>query len=139
MLDGLTFRIEPGQKVGLCGEAGCGKSTTFLLLQRLFDAEPTGGPVLIDGIEIQKYNVHFLRQRIAMVAQQTILFKMTLRENITYGMNPAPSDEKVKEALKMAQALDFVEAKPDKLLTELTETGGGFSGGQMQRLSGLSI
>merc|ERR1719161_2649741 len=70
-----------------------------------------------------------------MVAQQTILFKMTLRENIAYGMKPMPSDGEIEQALKQAQAWDFIQAKPDKLLQMLTETGGGFSGGQMQRLA----
>eukprot|EP00746_Dinoflagellata_sp_MGD_P090748 gnl/MRDRNA2_/MRDRNA2_35865_c0_seq1.p1 gnl/MRDRNA2_/MRDRNA2_35865_c0~~gnl/MRDRNA2_/MRDRNA2_35865_c0_seq1.p1 ORF type:complete len:1032 (+),score=251.92 gnl/MRDRNA2_/MRDRNA2_35865_c0_seq1:100-3195(+) len=135
VLDGLSFTVEKGTKVGLCGEAGCGKSTTFLLLQRLFDPEPSGGPILIDGIDMRKYNVHFLRRRICMVAQQTVLFKTTVRENIWYGMQKQPPEEEIIAALKSAQALDFISAKPDKLLTLLTETGGGFSGGQMQRLA----
>ena len=70
-----------------------------------------------------------------MVAQKTVLFRTTVKENVGYGMWPPPSDEEVKEALKKAMAWDFIEEKPDQLLTMLTATGGGFSGGQMQRLA----
>ena len=69
VLNGLTFTIEPGQKVGICGEAGCGKSTTYLLLQRLFDPDASAGCILIDGIDMRRYDVHCLRRRICMVAQ----------------------------------------------------------------------
>jgi len=145
VLNGLTFEVKRGEKVGLCGEAGCGKSTTFLLLQRLFDADANSGHLLIDGKDIRQYDVHFLRQHISMVAQKSVLFKTTVKDNILYGVRrwQGRTDEEAKreqteavtEALKKAQAWDFIDAKPDKLLTVLTETGGGFSGGQMQRLA----
>ena len=110
VLTGLTISIEPGQKVGLCGEAGCGKSTTFLLLQRLFDADPSGGALLIDGVDIRRYDVHALRRRICMVAQQTVLFKTSVRENIVYGCEPRPSDADIRAALEQAQAWSFIHA-----------------------------
>lgn len=89
----------------------------------------------LDGRDIREYNIHYLRRAVCMVAQQSILFKTTVRENIAYGMKPMPSDAEITAALKKAQAWDFIDKKPDKLLTMLTETGGGFSGGQMQRLA----
>ena len=135
ILDGMSFEIEPGQKIGLCGSAGCGKSTAFQLIQRLYDADPSGGNVMLDGRDIREYNIHYLRRAVCMVAQQSILFKATVRENIAYGMKPMPSDAAIEAALKKAQAWEFIDEKPDKLLTMLTETGGGFSGGQMQRLA----
>ena len=135
VLDGLSFTIEKGQKLGICGSAGCGKSTAIQLIQRLYDVDPSGGAVFVDGVDIREYDVHFLRRRICTVAQQTILFKTSIRENVAYGCSPMPSDAEIKDALEKAQAWSFVDAKPDKLLTELTQTGGGFSGGQMQRLS----
>mmetsp|Transcript_96863 Transcript_96863/g.178059 ORF Transcript_96863/g.178059 Transcript_96863/m.178059 type:complete len:989 (-) Transcript_96863:482-3448(-) len=135
VLKGMTFEIRPGQKVGICGSAGCGKSTTMDLLQRLYDVDSDGGAIYLDGVDIRSYNVHFLRQRIGVVAQKTVLFKTTVRENIWYGMQSNPGDAAVEEALRQAQAWEFIQEKPDKLLTILTETGGGFSGGQMQRLA----
>ena len=94
--------------------------------------------MLIDGVDIRKYDVHFLRRKICMVAQKTILFRTTVTENIAYGMFPPPDDEEVVKALKLAQAWDFINEKPDKMRTMLSATGGGFSGGQMQRLARLS-
>lgn len=135
VLSGMTFEIKPGQKVGICGSAGCGKTTTIDLLQRLYDVDAGGGAVYLDGVDIRHYDVHFLRRRIGVVAQKTVLFKSTVRENIWYGMDSFPGDAAVEEALKQAQAWDFIQEKPDQLLTMLTETGGGFSGGQMQRLA----
>lgn len=105
------------------------------LLQRLYDVDTGSGAIFLDGVDIRHYNVHFLRQRIGVVAQRTVLFKCTVRENIWYGMESDPGDDAVEQALKQAQAWDFIQEKPDKLLTILTETGGGFSGGQMQRLA----
>lgn len=135
VLKGLSFEVSPGQKVGICGSAGCGKSTTMDLLQRLYNVDAGSGSIYLDGIDIQQYNVHFLRQRIGVVAQKTVLFKTTVRENIWYGMSSFPGEEAIEAALKQAQAWEFIQEKPDKLLTILTETGGGFSGGQMQRLA----
>lgn len=105
------------------------------LLQRLYDVDSGSGAVFLDDVDIRRYNVHFLRQRIGVVAQRTVLFKSTVGENIWYGMPSNPGDAAIEQALRQAQAWDFIQEKPDKLLTMLTETGGGFSGGQMQRLA----
>mmetsp|Transcript_148094 Transcript_148094/g.258357 ORF Transcript_148094/g.258357 Transcript_148094/m.258357 type:complete len:1030 (+) Transcript_148094:61-3150(+) len=135
VLNGMSFKIPKGLKVGICGEAGCGKSSTFYCIQRLYDVDPAGGAVFIDGHDIRSYNIHFLRRKIGVVGQKSVLFKTTVRDNVAYGLKPFPTDEEIKATLIKAQAWDFIDAKPDKLLTMLTETGGGFSGGQMQRLT----
>lgn len=139
---GVSYTVKRGQKIGICGSTGCGKSTGFGLLQRFYDVDPGDGMILIDGVDIREYDVHYLRQRIAMVSQKCVLFKTTVRENILYGMNSFSDDAVGKEdadnavtaALKLAQAWDFINDTPDKLLTHISETGGGFSGGQKQRL-----
>merc|ERR1719379_2270936 len=132
-LRGITFTIEAGQKAALGGHAGCGKSTVFKLLQRLY--EPSTGTVLIDGRPIQEYDVHALRSKIAIVAQENVLFATSILENITYGVKPEPSDEKVRAALKQASALSFVEAFPDQLRTRVGDRGVALSGGQRQRVA----
>eukprot|EP00927_Polykrikos_kofoidii_P040513 TRINITY_DN34616_c0_g1_i1.p1 TRINITY_DN34616_c0_g1~~TRINITY_DN34616_c0_g1_i1.p1 ORF type:complete len:1024 (+),score=204.76 TRINITY_DN34616_c0_g1_i1:73-3144(+) len=139
---GVSYFVKRGQKIGICGSTGCGKSTGFGLLQRFYDVDPGDGMILIDGVDIREYDVHYLRQRIAMVSQKCVLFKTTVKENILYGMNCFRDDAAGKEeamkaviaALKLAQAWNFINDTPDKLLTQISETGGGFSGGQKQRL-----
>merc|ERR1719160_772108 len=132
-LRGVSFSVEAGQKVALVGHAGCGKSTTFKLIQRLYD--PSAGMVLIDGRPIQDYDVHALRSKIAIVAQENGLFATSILENITYGMKPEPSEEEVKAALRQASALSFVEAFPDQLRTRVGDRGVALSGGQRQRVA----
>merc|ERR1719160_818486 len=132
-LRGVSFSVEAGQKVALVGHAGCGKSTTFKLIQRLYD--PCAGMILIDGHPIQDYDVHALRSKIAIVAQENVLFANSILENITYGMNPEPSEEEVKAALRQASALSFVEAFPDQLRTRVGDRGVALSGGQRQRVA----
>lgn len=135
VLRGMTWEVQPGQKVGVCGTAGCGKSTTFELLLRLYSPDPTGGAILVDGVDIARYDVHYLRRRIGLVAQKTVLFKTTIRENLWYGLPTYPGDDKLEEACRMAQIWDDLQAKPDKLLTVIMDDGGGFSLGQEQRIA----
>eukprot|EP00927_Polykrikos_kofoidii_P014063 TRINITY_DN16132_c0_g1_i1.p1 TRINITY_DN16132_c0_g1~~TRINITY_DN16132_c0_g1_i1.p1 ORF type:complete len:942 (-),score=173.02 TRINITY_DN16132_c0_g1_i1:53-2530(-) len=127
VLQGLSFTVEPGQKVALIGHTGCGKSSTMGLLQRLY--LPVKGTIKVDGRPIQDYNLHYLRSKIVIVDQFTVLFGGNVRDNITYGLTNA-SDEDVHAAIKDAVA-DFVYLKPDQLMTECT----GFSGGERQRLA----
>jgi ABC-type multidrug transport system fused ATPase/permease subunit len=129
----VTFVIEPGQMAGIVGHAGCGKSTIFKLIKRLYD--PTQGRILLDNKPLPEYSVHHLRRKIAVVAQENILFNTTLRENIVYGMNPQPSDEQVQRALRQASALEFVDAFPDKIYTMVGSRGLTLSGGQRQRIA----
>jgi len=132
VLKGLTFKVEPGQKVALIGHTGCGKSSTMSLLQRLY--EPTKGVIKIDGKPLKDYDIRYLRQRIVIVDQFTVLFAMSVRDNITYGMQGVP-DEEVEKACKEAAAWGFLEEKPDKLMTQVAVGGSNFSGGQRQRIA----
>ena len=132
-LQGMSFVVEPGQKVALVGSSGCGKSTCMQLLQRLYD--PISGTIEIDGRDIKEYDIHYLRSRVVIVDQHTVLFNKTIKENITFGLDCAVSDEDVIQALKDAQIWDFVNSKPDKLLHMIAENGKNLSGGQRQRLA----
>jgi len=129
----VSFSIEAGKMAALVGHAGCGKSTIFKLIKRLYD--PSAGCILLDGLPLPEYDVHHLRRKIAIVAQENILFNVTLRENVCYGVTPRPSDEAVREALKQASALEFVEAFPDNIYTMVGGRGLTLSGGQRQRVA----
>ena len=132
VLDGLSFVVEPGQKVALVGATGCGKSSCMGLLQRLY--EPTRGEILLDGVPLRDYDVHFLRSRVVIVDQSTVLFNATVRENVAYGLDDV-SDEEVIRALKDARAWDFVRERPDQLMSVIADGGKNLSGGQRQRLA----
>lgn len=129
----VSFVIEAGQMAGIVGHAGCGKSTIFKLIKRLYD--PTQGRIILDGRPLPEYCVHHLRRKIAVVAQENVLFNTTLRENIIYGMTPPPSDEQVQRALSQASVLEFVDALPDKIYTMVGSRGMTLSGGTRQRIA----
>jgi len=119
--------------VALVGPTGCGKSSCMALLQRLY--EPQVGVILLDDVPIQEYDVHYLRSRVVIVDQSTVLFTQTIRDNLTYGIERDVSDAEVVQACKDAQAWEFIDEKPDKLLTMLESGGSNLSGGQRQRLA----
>jgi len=102
------------------------------LLQRLY--EPSKGTIFIDGISIKEYDLGYLRSRIVIVDQFTVLFATTIRDNIIYGMEDA-TDEEVERSCKEAAAWDFLQEKPDKLMTLVSSGGSNFSGGQRQRIA----
>lgn len=129
----LSFAVEAGQSVALVGHAGCGKSTIFKLVQRLY--EPTRGRVLLDGRELGEYDVHFLRRKVAVVAQENVLFAGTILDNVAYGVDPAPTLEQVRGALAKASALEFVDAFPDNVHSRVGARGLALSGGQRQRVA----
>jgi ABC-type methionine transport system ATPase subunit len=133
VLQGVTFTVEKGMQIALTGHAGCGKTTIFKLIQRLYD--PTSGQILLDGHPLVDYDVHFLRSKIAIVAQENVLFATSILENVRYGVNPPPSESQVRKALEQASALDFVDAFPDQLLTRVGARGLALSGGQRQRVA----
>ena len=132
LLTDITFTAEPGKTTAIIGSTGSGKSTIVNLIPRFYDV--TGGELLIDGVNIKDVPQHELRKRIGFVPQKGLLFSGTIESNIKYG-NPEMSDEQMKEAAKIAQATEFIEAKPDKYKSEIAQGGSNVSGGQKQRLS----
>jgi ABC-type glutathione transport system ATPase component len=136
-LNNLSFTVKPGQKVALVGASGCGKSTCMALLQRLY--EPQSGQILVDGIDIRDYDLLFLRSRMVIVDQNTVLFSTTIRDNLLYGCDQTDhtiTDKEIVQVCKAAMAWDgFIADKPDKLMTVLSDGGKNLSGGQRQRLS----
>ncbi|KAK2145525.1 hypothetical protein LSH36_676g01059 [Paralvinella palmiformis] len=132
VLRGVSMRIDAGQTVALVGSSGCGKSTVVQLLQRFYD--PSGGQILMDGIDICEFNVKWLRQQIGVVSQEPVLFSRTIIENIRLGKEDI-TDEDVVKACKEANAHDFVQALPKKYDTLVGERGAQLSGGQKQRIA----
>ena len=137
VLRGFDFEVKPGQKVACVGKAGCGKSTSIGILQRLYDVDE--GLVTIDGIPIADYDVHHLRRSIGIVAQDNVLFSMSIKENITYGMGqghlPMPTDEEIWAICDKCNAREFIESFPNLLNTHVGERGVKLSGGQKQRIA----
>lgn len=128
----LSLRIAPGEKVGLVGRSGAGKSTLIKLLTRQYDV--TRGKILIDGQNIAAVSQESLREGIALVPQEPLLFHRTLRENIGYGHLTA-TEEEIRKAAKLAQAHDFIEHLPQKYETLVGERGIRLSGGERQRVA----
>src|SRR5205823_1309659 len=128
----LSLKLEPGQRVGLVGRSGGGKSTLFALLQRLYDLP--GGRILIDGQDISLVTQKSLREAIAVVPQDLSLFHRSAMENIRYG-RPDASDAQVFEAAVAARCHDFIAALPHGFATVVGERGVKLSGGQRQRIA----
>ena len=131
VLDSLNLRIAAGEHVALVGPSGAGKSTVLNLLLRLY--EPTTGRVLIDGIDIRRFTRESLRREIGIVLQDTILFGVSVRENIAYGRPDAPPDA-IEAAARAARAHEFIVDLPEGYDTEIGERGATLSGGPRQRL-----
>lgn len=131
-LKNVTFSIKKGETLGIIGGTGSGKSTFVNLIPRFYDA--TKGQVLVNGIDVKKYGIETLREKIGVVAQKTVLFKGSLRKNMQWGKEKA-TDEEIIKALKIAQSWDFVEKLPGKLDFDVAQGGKNFSGGQRQRLT----
>ena len=129
---GLNLSIEPGERVGLVGPSGGGKSTLFALLQRFYDVD--AGTITLNGREITDLKQESLRAAIASVPQDTTLFNRTLLENIRYG-RPDASDEEVWQAAIAARCGSFIEALPQGMQTIVGDRGLRLSGGQRQRIS----
>ena len=131
-LSDVSFSIDEGTTVGIVGSSGAGKSTLAALVVRLYD--PTGGSVLVDGVDIRSVSRSSLRRNIAVVAQETFLFHATVLENLRYG-NPAASRAAVEDAARRAQIHNTIAALPDGYDTLVGERGYRFSGGERQRLA----
>lgn len=130
-LKNLSVDIMRGQTVGIIGGTGSGKSTIINLLPRFYDISE--GELKIDGVDIKKYPFKQLRGKIGLVPQQSLLFAGTIRSNMLW-QKPDATDEEIEEALKIAQAYDFVMQKKDRLDCVVQQKGKNFSGGQRQRL-----
>jgi ABC-type multidrug transport system fused ATPase/permease subunit len=131
VLKGITFAIEAGQKLGVVGTTGGGKSTVVGLIPRFYDAD--GGQVLIDGVDVMAYTKESLRKQIGFVLQDTVLFHGSIKSNIAYGRVGA-TDAEIMEAAKLANAHDFITAMPHGYDTLVGERGLTVSGGQRQRI-----
>jgi len=127
----FNLTIAPGQRIGICGPTGGGKSTIVSLIARFYD--PTSGRVLIDGTDISDFTLDGLRKQLGFVLQDTILFYGSVRENIAYG-RPDASEEEIIEAAKTANAHEFIERMPHGYDTLVGERGVTLSGGQRQRI-----
>jgi hypothetical protein len=130
-LKNINLAIKQGKSIGIMGGTGSSKTTLVSLILRLYDV--TDGEVLIDNINVKNYNLSNLRDSIAIVLQNNVLFTGTVRDNLKWGKKNA-SDEEINEALKMACAYDFVYALPGGLDYDLGQGGVNVSGGQRQRL-----
>ena len=131
-LKNLSVDIQKGETVGIIGGTGSGKSTLVQLIPRFYDA--TKGEVLVDGIDVRAYPFQQLRKEIGMVPQEAVLFSGTIESNLRWAKQEA-SGEELRKALRVAQALDFVEKLPDGLRSPVNQGGKNFSGGQKQRLT----
>lgn len=132
VLDGLSLRIEPGERVAIVGRTGSGKSTIARLLPRFYDVQ--SGAVLIDDHDVRDLTLRSLRHHVGLVLDEPFLFSVSLRDNIAYG-RPDASDEEVIAAAKAAQAHDFITALPEGYDTVVGERGYTLSGGQRQRIA----
>ncbi len=132
VLENISLEINSGETVGILGETGAGKSTLVNLIPRLYDV--TEGSIKIDGTDIRKIGLDYLRKSIGIVLQKPILFSGTIRANIQWGKKDA-TDEEIIAAAKDAQAYEFISEMPDRFDTELGQMGVNISGGQKQRVS----
>jgi ATP-binding cassette, subfamily B, bacterial MsbA len=132
VLRDIDLRVRVGEIIAIVGPSGAGKTSLVSLIPRFYD--PTGGRILIDGIDIRDVTLPSLRGQLGIVTQETILFNDTVRNNITYGQQDA-SFEKIVEAAKMANAHDFIAPLQNGYETEIGEKGEMLSGGERQRLA----
>lgn len=128
----ITFKADQGETIGIIGGTGSGKTTLVHLIPRFYDAEK--GSVKIDGVDVKEYDLTALRDKVGIVMQKAVLFKGSIRENLLWG-NEDATDEELWQALKIAQAEEFVLQKEGGLDAPVEQEGRNLSGGQKQRLS----
>ena len=138
ILDNINLTFQSGKKIALVGESGCGKSTIVNLIERLY--EVNSGQILIDGIEIKKYNIEYLRSLIGYVEQEPVLFNKTIKDNIVFGReelfeNVEKLDESIQQACDESFATEFINNLPGKLNYIVGIKGKKLSGGQKQRIA----
>lgn len=131
-LTDIDFVAKRGETIGIIGGTGSGKSSVVNLIPRFYEA--TSGQVSVDGRDVKEYSLEELREKVGIVLQKAVLFKGTIRENLMWG-NPQASEEEMMEALSLAQAKEFVDAKEGGLDYKIEQGGKNLSGGQRQRLT----
>ena len=131
-LTDISFSVKKGETIGIIGGTGSGKSTLINLIPRFYQYQK--GEILIDGVEVSSYPFEQLRQKIGIVPQKAVLFKGTVRENMQW-RDKSANDDEIRNALEIAQALDFVEDKTEGLDHVILQGGRNLSGGQRQRLT----
>jgi ATP-binding cassette subfamily B protein len=132
ILQGISFSIAPGTRLGIAGHTGAGKTTLTNLVTRFYD--PSAGRILLDGVDLRDYKLADLRGQFAIVLQEPVLFSSTIAENIAYA-RPGASDDEIVAAAKAAYAHDFITDLPDAYQTLVGERGMRLSGGERQRIS----
>jgi ATP-binding cassette subfamily B protein/subfamily B ATP-binding cassette protein MsbA len=132
VLQEIRFDAKPGEMIALVGLTGAGKTTLVSLIPRVYDT--TAGSVRIDGVDVRRYRVRSLREQIAIVLQEPVLFSGTIADNLRYGRLDASAKE-IQDAARAAHAHDFIARLPKGYDTEIAEAGGSLSGGERQRLS----
>ena len=132
VLENISFTAARGETVAFIGSTGSGKSTLVNLIPRFFDV--TEGEILLDGVDIREMDLKDLRRRLGYVPQKGVLFSGTIDSNLRYGCPDAP-EEAIRRAAEIAQATEFIEAKPEKYRSPIAQGGSNVSGGQKQRLS----
>jgi ATP-binding cassette subfamily B (MDR/TAP) protein 1 len=132
VFDGFSLDVPAGKTVALVGSSGGGKSTTVHLIERFYD--PQHGSITLDGTDLRKLNIKWLREQIGLVSQEPVLFALSIRDNIAIG-SPEATQEKIEEAAKKANAHDFIMSFPQGYDTQVGDQGAQLSGGQKQRIA----
>ena len=132
VLHDITFTAKPGETTAFIGSTGCGKSTLVNLIPRFYDV--TEGKITIDGQDVRDLTQHELREKLGYVPQKGVLFSGNIASNIMFG-NPAGSEQEMIEAAQIAQAVEFIDTKPERYKSPISQGGANVSGGQKQRLS----
>lgn len=132
VLHDITFTAKPGETTAFIGSTGCGKSTLVNLIPRFYDV--TEGKITIDGQDVRDLTQHELREKLGYVPQKGVLFSGNIASNIMFG-NPAGSEQEMTKAAQIAQAVEFIDTKPERYKSPISQGGANVSGGQKQRLS----
>ena len=135
VLENISFKANKGETIAIIGSTGSGKSTLVNLIPRFYDV--TSGSILVDGIDVRDYDMNSLYDRLGYVPQKAVMFNGSIKYNVSYGKksNYKITENKIKEAIEVAQAKEFVEKMPKKYDSNIAQGGTNVSGGQKQRLS----